>query len=110
MTVFHLAVGMTFTSSRPATDEEFEGFLDEVVDQLERIGRHAILAARITDRIADFAIGAEADDFAIATSGFLVDIRTALHAAGCSTAGWPKFTATEHIVRELEDADDAISV
>lgn len=104
MNDFHLAVEMTFTSIRPSTDEEFDAFLDEVVNQLEAIGSSASLAARLTDRIADFAIEIEADDFPVAATAFLADLRTALHAAGCITASWPKFEATEHVVRELLDA------
>lgn len=103
MAEFHLAVEMTFVSTPHGTDEQFEAFLDEVIARLDEIGRDVSLAARLTDRVADFAISVEANAFALAASGFLVDLRTALHATGCVTADWPKFMPTEHVVRELLD-------
>jgi hypothetical protein len=102
VTEYHLAVEMTFSSAPPATDEQFEEFLDEVVAQMESIGREVNLAARTRDRVADFATSVESTDFSLAASALLVDLRTALHAAGCHTPEWPQFKATEHTVRELQ--------
>ena len=93
-----------FTSAQPATDEQFEAFLDEVVRQLGNIDCEVNLGARLSDRFAEFATVIAAHDFPSATSMFLGDLRTALHAAGCDTAKWPRFEPGEHTVRELQDA------
>lgn len=104
MNEVHLAVQITFVVSGPSTDEQFEAFLDEVVSQLDNIGREVNLGARLRDRVADFATSMPASDFPSAASVFLADLRTALHAAGCNTPDWPRFEASEHVVRELMDA------
>ncbi len=104
MNEVHLAWEATFVSSKPATDAQFEEFLDEVVNELENIGRDINLGARLPERYAEFATSIEAEDFESAVSAFLIDLRTALHAAGCSTANWPQFTASARAVRELQDA------
>lgn len=104
MNEIHIAVGMMFTSDQPATDDQFEAFLDEVVNQLNNIDCEVNLGARLSERFAEFAAAIEAHDFPSATSTFMNDLRTALHAAGCNTADWPKFEAGEHTVRELQDA------
>lgn len=104
MNDIHLAIEMTFISEGPSTDEQFEAFLDEVMEQLDSIGRTVNLAASLAMRTADFAITISASDFPSAAQAFLGDIRTALHATGCITADWPRFEATEHVVRELADA------
>jgi hypothetical protein len=100
----HLAVEAIFVSSKPATDDQFEEFLDVVVSELENIGRDINLGARLPERYAEFVATIEAEDFESAAAAFLGDLRTALHAAGCSTAGWPDFTPSERVLRELQDA------
>lgn len=101
MTDIRIAIEMGFESNRPSTDDEFEAFLDEVQTQLDAIGREVQIAARLRDRVVDFATSVEAPAFEIAAAGLLVDLRTALHAAGCVTADWPQFIAKERTVREL---------
>lgn len=100
----HLAVELTFESSPHGSDEQFEAFLDEVMDQLDNIGREVTLAARLTDRVADFAAVIGADKIEDALAALLPDLRSALHAAGCSTSGWPEFVAKSPVIRELQDA------
>jgi hypothetical protein len=104
MNEVHLAIEMMFISDQPATDDQFEAFLDEVVNQLENLGCDVSLAARLSDRVADFAATITARDFSSAATTFLSDVRTALHAAGCNTADRPRFQAGEHVIRELQDA------
>lgn len=104
MAPVHLAVEMGFASEPHGTDEQFEGFLDEVIAQLDNIGREANLAARLVERVADFAATIEAATFEDAVNEFLGDLRTALHAAGCNTSTWPVFRPHSHVVRELLDA------
>ncbi|MGC5331936.1 hypothetical protein [Micromonospora sp. DT62] len=100
-----IAAEMTFFADQEGTDEQFEAFLDEVVDQLAAIGRGDVdLAARLTDRYAEFETTVEAADFNTACAGFIMDLRTALHAAGCNTADWPRFAPSQQHVRELQDA------
>jgi hypothetical protein len=100
----HLAVEMSFkTASGRDGDDDFEAFLDQVLTQLDAINREVNLAARIAERVADFATSIEAGNFEDAVSVFLVDLRTALHAAGCVTAGW-RWEPTHRVVRELQDA------
>lgn len=104
MNEIHLAVQTMFISDQPATDDQFEAFLDEVVRQLDNIGCEVNLAARLAERMAEFATAISAADFATAATTFLANLRTALHAAGCITADWPKFEASQHVVSELQDA------
>lgn len=101
---YHLAVEICFTSAEDSTDEHFEAFLDEMLASLEQIGRDVNLSARFAERVADVAGVVAAPDFESAVSAFLADLRTALHAAGCSTAGWPRFEPVSRTVRQLQDA------
>lgn len=103
-TIHHLAVEVPFASDEEGTDQQFEAFLDEVLAQFDKIGREVSLAARFSERVADFATTLRADDFESAVGIFLADLRTALHAAGCNTAGWPRFEPINRTVRELQDA------
>jgi hypothetical protein len=85
-------------------DEQFEAFLDKVLDGFDGIGREVNFAARITDRIADIDVSLEADSFEDAAIEFLGDVRTALHAAGAGTPRWPIFRPARRVVRELQEA------
>ncbi|WBB78971.1 hypothetical protein O7606_22695 [Micromonospora sp. WMMD882] len=93
---------MIFSADPEGADEQFEAFLDEVLNQLAAIGREGVdLAARLTERYAEFETTVEATDFNTAGASFLMDLRTALHAAGCATADWPRFAPHGQHVREL---------
>lgn len=98
----HLAIGMRFDGE--CTDEQFEGFLLEIYKRLDEIGREIVLSSKIRDREAEFATIVDADDFVDAANHLLIDFRTALHAAGHRTPGWPRLVPTDHTVRELQDA------
>ncbi|MFI5844939.1 hypothetical protein ACIA8K_35090 [Catenuloplanes sp. NPDC051500] len=98
-----LALDMTFSSTPHGTDEQFEEFLDAVQEHLDALGVEVQIAARLAERTVDFAAEIETDSFEVATNKILSDVRTALHAAGCSTAGWPRFEATKRGVRELQN-------
>ena len=104
MNEIHIAVEVTFVADQPSTDEQFEAFLDQVIEQLDSIGRDVNLGASLALRTADFAISVAGTDFPSAAQAFLGDIRTALHATGCITANWPPFQANDYVVRELADA------
>lgn len=68
--------------------DAFDTFLDAVMDELTNIGREADLAAALVDYRASFAIQTP-DQSTDAVIAALVDLRAALHAADCGTAGWP---------------------
>lgn len=110
MSHFHLAVEIAFAISEDDTDERFEAFLDDIHASFEKIGRPVSLSARFTSREADFAAVITAPDFEAAVNTFLVDVRTALHAAGCGTPRWPGFAPIRRTVRELQDAVDLAPV
>jgi len=99
-----IAMGMTFVSVPHGTDEQFADFLEAVQDHLVAIGRDVQLVASLADRTAEFATSVDAPSFETAAAELLVDVRTALHAAGANTPRWPEFRATDRHLRELEDA------
>lgn len=77
---------LSFASSAPRTDEDFEEFVDCVIDELEKIDRDDIeITASLAKRTAVFTEFAE-DESSI--EEFLAAVRTALHAANCTTKGW----------------------
>ena len=104
MSDIRLAVEMTFESNPHGTDEQFEAFLDAVQEHLEAIGREVQLSASLVKRTTEVATSVTGPDFNMATASLLMDLRTALHAAGCNTANWPTFKATSQTVRTLQDA------
>lgn len=104
MSDISVVVEMTFESTPHGTDEQFEEFLDAVLEHLNALDREVTLAARLRDRFAAFATSIPGHDFMKAAAAVSVDLRTALHAAGASTAGWPKFEATNETIRKLQDA------
>lgn len=99
-----LAVEISFESTPTSTDTQFEAFLGATVEELAGLGRQVDLAASLTLRTAEFVTEVAADTFETAVAAFLPDLRTALHAAGGGTAGWPVFEAHQRVVRELQDA------
>jgi hypothetical protein len=50
MKTMRLGVELTFESTPRGTDEQFELFLEKVVDELDDIGREVSLVARLSDR------------------------------------------------------------
>ncbi|MEH1014219.1 hypothetical protein V6U90_14045 [Micromonospora sp. CPCC 206060] len=58
-----LAAELTLFADPAGTDGQFAAFLDEVMDQLAAIGREDVdLAARLSDRYAEFETTVEAAD------------------------------------------------
>jgi len=101
MTMHHLVAELVFVHT--ASDEQFEAFLDSVMDELDKIGHgDADLTASLTARRAEFLIGLEEDDFEDAAIRLLSDLRTALHAAQCRTPDWPIFRRQSGTVRSVE--------
>lgn len=102
MPTYYLNTSLTFECTDPAqdTDEAFDAFADAVQEQLdviEGLDKGFIdpdLTVGIRDRWVEFLIGIKADSLDDAIRIFLPNLRCALHAAGCGTAGWPTFKPT----------------
>lgn len=68
--------------------DAFGEFLDSVMDELEKIGRGADMCASLAAFTASFTVNSDdlSEDSLISALGA---VRTALHAANCSTPSWP---------------------
>lgn len=76
------------TAPADSTDTDFEGFLDQVLEELDKIGRDDIdVSASLAKRVVTFTVFGT-DDADPSTDDFLAAVRTALHAANCETPGW----------------------
>lgn len=99
MTVHSLEIELEFEARIPSkdTDENFDDFTTHVMDalcDLEEVDSgitDSDITVRIVDRSMHVMIGIEADTRDDAGRLFLANIRTALHATGCHTAGWPAY-------------------
>lgn len=83
----NLLVDVAFASDS-ATPDEFEDFLERVIGQLEKIGIEADVTASLAKFEASFELTVTSADFDVFSSA-MGNLRTALHAADCRTAGWP---------------------
>jgi predicted chitinase len=91
----HLETQVEFTMPSGVTPEGFEAFLDQVMEELENIGRTDVdMAASLTGLTATF-MGEVANATVAEHIKFLTDLQTALHAAECGTPGWQE---AAHIV------------
>lgn len=79
------------------TDEVFDAFTDRVLDALADLERvdpgltDPDIVAAIATREMALSMRIEADTLPDAFRIFSANVRTALHVAGCQTAGWPVF-------------------
>lgn len=74
---------------RTATDDDFEAFVDQVVEELEKIDREDIdVTATLSRRVIVFTLFSEDDE--PSTDAFLTAVRTALDAIPCGTPGWER--------------------
>ncbi|MBB2921281.1 hypothetical protein [Cellulomonas cellasea] len=95
-------VELTFVSPEGSTDEDFEAFLECVIEELENIGRDDVeLSASLANRSAIFTVFGTEELPSV--DSVLADLRTALHAANCHTAGWED--ARLKLAAETEIAD-----
>lgn len=87
MTTNYFEIRVSF-ATEDATDENFEDFIECVVDELAQLGQEVDVTGSGAAREASFLMPVEqlSDDALIAA---LTDLRTALHAAQCATPGWP---------------------
>lgn len=102
MTATHylaMDLGFTFTGTGADTDDEFDTFTDRVLDalaDLERVDAGVTdpdITAAIANREMTITMGVEADTPADAMRIFAANVRTALHVAGCQTAGFERTVA-----------------
>jgi hypothetical protein len=62
--IYCLAAELLFVHKPKATDEQFEAFLERVMDELDNIGREDTnLGGSLAERTAEFVMDVEADSF-----------------------------------------------
>lgn len=84
----YFEIELSFRQPSGGTPEQFDAFLDSVLEELGKIGHEADVTASLTALIATFTLDAtdHTDDTFIKA---VMDLRAALHAADCGTPGWP---------------------
>ena len=92
----------------PRDSQAFDAFLDQVMDELEKIHVESDFTASLAKFEASFMIVA-ADESFDALVDVMNNLRAALHAAKCGTPGWPtadqiRFVATRVSNSDLVDA------
>lgn len=86
--------------------ESFESFLDQVLEELDKIGVQADLTAALALFQATFSIPSDNySDGALIEA--LSDLRAALHASDCGTPNWPD--AYEVLGTRSVRAEDLVS-
>lgn len=90
----YFSARMSFTPGPGAGPDEFESFLDAVLDELAKLGVDADCTASLAryEATIDWAVGGAARELSEDALGTL---RTALHAAGCATPSWSAVRAPE---------------
>ena len=97
----HLSIDLEFLSPLPRDPEAFDEFLDAIGEEFHKIRDEELdYGGSLTSHIVTFGVQMTAstvDEMARA----LGDLRTAIHAAGGSTPGWP----TDHAVLRTSTGD-----
>lgn len=110
MTAHYLVMDITFLSPPGETDGTFDEFTTRVLDELCKLEDADAgiidpdITASLTNRELSVYMGVEADSRRDALRLFSANVRAALHAAGCGTAGWPPPPADLPAPREPEYA------
>jgi len=101
MTATHYLVmdlGFVYTGKAGTdTDDEFDAFTDQVLEaliELENVDPGLTdpdITATIANREMTISVCVAADTLNDALRIFSANVRTALHATGCNTGGWPVF-------------------
>lgn len=77
------AFRIVFNVASPAGSKALQGHLDNVMTELDRLGVvEPSIGAEISTGVVEIELVAASDDFTTALQDALVDIRTAVHAAG----------------------------
>lgn len=99
---YYLTADLTFGfANGEATDEDFDAFVDRVVDELDNLQEcdpgiiDPDVVGSLTERSLSILMGINADSLNDATRLFSASLRAALHAAECQTSRWPRFFPTE---------------
>ncbi|MBG0828572.1 hypothetical protein HS041_12410 [Planomonospora sp. ID67723] len=101
----YLIMDLGFVCKGPGdTDDAFDAFSDRVLDELIKLqmsGDVGIvgdpdITASLTERTMSILLGIEASTLQDADRLFMANVRCALHAAGCHTAGWPNYEPAEN--------------
>lgn len=105
MSEHHIAAQIWFEEEPAGTADDFAEFVNRVQEEIDAIEAPVSIAANLTERMIDFAAIVHTKTAEDASSELLGYARTALHAAECSTAGWPRtYRAERQSVEELQDA------
>lgn len=96
MTTHRLLLDIRFDCPPDTTDDAFDEFTTRVMDELcklEDVDSGIIdpdITASLADRTLSVYMGVDADSLRDALRLCSANVRTALHAAGCGTPGWPE--------------------
>lgn len=110
MSLHYVHSEIVFASDRPDSGDDFDAFLDEVLDHLYDLADKdgglvdpTMTGSMATKRV-NIMMGVEADSSQDAARIFSANVRSALHAAECATPGWPTFKPTQELKTELVPA------
>lgn len=100
----HALLEVDLTFSTEATSEQFEAFLDRVMEELAKLDYDDVeLTAALALHQAEFVFPVvESMDSVIAT---LSALRTALHASMCATPDWPEVHPGQLGFRTVESSE-----
>lgn len=108
----YLAIDLRFVCTDPDdSDDAFDAFSDRVLDELVKL--QAVddgiidpdITGSLTNRTMSIMLGIDASTATDARRLFLANVRCALHAADCNTAGWPNYEPAEEPFPPVRDAD-----
>jgi hypothetical protein len=98
--LFNVAVQVRFTGDL----SELERLLDVVMEELVKLNvMDPSIGGTLSDGDIEFRLAVEADTLENGTASAFGTIRTAIHAAGGGTPGWPAFRG-EGVTAQLADA------
>jgi hypothetical protein len=111
----YLRMDAGFVCSDPDdSDDAFDAFTDRVFDELLKLQALDVgivepdLTASLVERRIHFLMGIEASTHDDAIKLFLANVQCALHAAECSTEGFPRYEPTRDAkpsIRRVQLAD-----
>lgn len=111
----YLIMDLRFVCTGPDdSDEAFDAFTDRIMDELVKLEAFEDtgivdpdLTASLTNRTVSILMGIEASTPKDAVKLYLANVRCALHAAECNTAGWPNYEPADDALPPVRAADYA---
>jgi hypothetical protein len=98
--LFNVVIQARFTGD----PDGLEQALDRVMEELVKLDvTDPSIGGTLSDGDVEFSLAVEADTLEKATASAFGTIRTAIHAAGGGTPGWPEFRG-EGVTAQLVDA------